>query len=364
MALKNQNYKKKNMLLKKQIELGQNRLFEKLNNLDVPSLNISEYNKRYLGTKLANLRCKLELYGNLIYRSLIDTPIPTEEFILVDYGGGSGLFSFLASEMGIGTIIYNDIYDLSCQDVSELSEALNLKLDHVVHGDIEDLISYLKNKSISINAISSYDVIEHIYDIELHFKKLRSLSEHPFRIVYASNTNIENPLYVRSVTKEQLDAEYRTRDKKWGHKERDTLQGFLEVRKNIIVEYAPDLTTKQVEHLAHATRGLIKMDIEKAADEFRLKGKISYQIAHPTNTCDPLTGNWWEHLMEFSWLEQVISKAGFDVNIFPGTHTICGSLLKKTIKFILYMTIKISGRRGMFFAPFYVVCAEYSTKDI
>lgn len=290
-----------------------------------------------------------------IFLSLNNSQVSPENFVLVDYGGGSGVISFLAAEMGIGTVIYNDIYDVSCTDVGSLSNALGLTLDHIVCGDIDELVSYLHENSISINAITSYDVLEHIYNVESHFRKLSCLTDSRFRIVYASGANIKNPRYVHSVKKLQIEAEYKTRNKKWGHKERDTLQSFLGVRKNMISAFAPDLSLEVVEQLARSTRGLIQRDIERCVDEFRLQGSITYHIDHPTNTCDPYTGNWCEHLMDFEWLERIIKNAGFLVEIMIGRYNTYGSLPKKSVKMFLNAMMKLLGRRGMFFAPYYVV---------
>ncbi len=279
---------------------------------------------------------------------------------MVDSGGGSGLISFLASEMGIGTVIYNDIYDVSCMDAGRLSNILGLTLDHCVCGDVDELVSYLHKDSIFINAIISFDLLEHIYDVESYFKKLGCLAVCKFRIVYASSANVANPVYVHNVKKMQIKTEYRNRGKKWGHKERDSLQAFLDVRKNMISAYAPDLSSDLVNRLACATRGLIQQDIEKCIDEFRRQGTISYRPDHPTNTCDPYTGNWCEHLIDFEWLEQILKKQGFSVKIMTGRYNLCGSLLKKSVKMFLNIMIQILGRRGMFIAPYYLVYADFA----
>jgi hypothetical protein len=335
------------------------RLYNKFVNLDIKSLNISEYNQRYLGDKVVALESELDLYGRLLYLSLNNNRVLPENFVLVDYGGGSGLLSFLATEMGIGTVIYNDIYDVSCVDIGFISHALGLKLERIVCGDVDELISYLQANSISIHAITSYDVLEHIYDVEDHFKKLRLISSDNFRIVYASGANPENPRYLRYVKKQQIEAEFQTRSKKWGNKECETLQAYLEERKNIISAYAPDLSRELIEQLARSTRGLIKRDIEKCIDEFRLQGDVSYFINHPTNTCDPYTGSWCEHLMELDWLEQIVRDAGFVVKILVGRYGVSGTLLKKSAKLFLNSVIPLLGRRGMVIAPYFVVYADY-----
>lgn len=352
-----------NRHLLSQISLAQVRLYNKIINLDLKSLNISEYNQSYLGSKINSLKGVLKLYGRLIYLSLYKRNIAINNFVFVDYGGGSGVMSYLAAEMGIGTVIYNDIYDVSCLDVKHLSTILELKLDHIVCGDADKLILYLQENSLQINSITSYDVLEHIYDVESHFNKLGSFSKNSLRIIYASGANIENPLYVNFVRKKQIEFEYKVRDKNWGHKDRDSLEPFFEVRKNMISKYSPDLDLEIVEQLSRATRGLIKQDIEKCVDEFHLKGSISYHINHPTNTCDPYTGNWAEHLMDYKWLRQIIKNSGFSVEIMTGRFNSNGPLHKKIIKILLNAMIQLLGRHGMFFAPYYVVCANPIEKD-
>lgn len=350
--------KAKSRQLQDQIAFAQMRLYNKLINLDTKALNISEYNQRYLGSKISNLKGTLQLYGRLLYLAVSNSQVSAGNFVLVDYGGGSGVLSFLAAEMGMGTVIYNDIYDVSCADVGTLSRALGLPLDHIVCGDVDELVAYLRENSISINAISSYDVLEHIYDVESHFRSLSCLRDSRFRIVYASGANMENPRRVRIFKQKQIEAEYKPKDRKWGHKERDTLQSFLEVRKNMISEYAPELDPEAVEQLARSTRGLIQRDIERCVDEFRLRGRITYHIDHPTNTCDPYTGNWCEHLMDCEWLARVVENAGFSVQIMTGRYHRYESLLMIGATMLFNVMIRLLRRRGMFIAPYYVVYAD------
>lgn len=352
----------RNTRLLDQIAHAQSRLYNRLIALDIASVPISEYNQRYLGTKLASLKGALHLYGELLYLSMHDSPIPPDAFVLVDYGGGSGLISLLAAELGIGTVVYNDIYDVSCADVGRLSHALGLTLDHIVCGDADDLVSYLHGNAITAHAITSYDVLEHIHDVASHFRTLRYLSNSTLRIVYASGANPGNPRYVRSAKQLQLAAEYRNRTRQWGHKERDSLQAFLDVRRNMIAAYAPDLAREAAELLARSTRGLMRREIEECVDEYRRHGRITYHIDHPTNTCDPYTGNWCEHLLDFEWLERVLTKEGYSVEIVPGRYIPYGSLLKRSVKRVLNAAMQRLGRRGMFIAPYYVVRADLAER--
>jgi len=127
----------------------------------------------------------------------------------------------------------------------------------------------------------------------------------------------------------------------------------------MISTYAPELDLKAVEQLARSTRGLIQRDIERCVDEFRLHGKITYHIDHPTNTCDPYTGSWCEHLIEFEWLDEIIKNAGFSVELKPGLYNTGGSSLKKCVKVMLNGLMPFLGRWGMMIAPYYVVQADF-----
>lgn len=333
-------------------------LRSKLVHLNISSLDISPYNQRYLNEKIGMLDAIMDIYSRQLYLVLKDYTSDLKNFVLVDYGGGSGIFSLLAKEAGVGTVIYNDIYDVSCADVRKTSKALDITIDHIVCGDTNALITYLQQHSININAIASFDVIEHIYNIEEHFEKLAQLQAKPFTLVYGSGANPENPWKVKAITKIQLTDEYENKASTWGHKERDTLQPFLEVRKQIISSYAQQIKPSDIEYLAKATRGLKKEDIEKSVDEFLSTGSISYKMEHPTNTCDPLTGNWSEHLMNLPWLEKHLQNVGFKTKILPGYYPLSGPWINRGIKTIINRWIKMRKRKGMGLAPYFWLVAK------
>ena len=340
------------------IAQAEGRLRRKLRRLDTASLGLSEYNQRYLQGKLKGLGRELRVYGTLLRLAVEGAHKAPEEMVLVDYGAGCGVSSLLALEAGIGTVIYNDIYDVSCADVGRLSRAMGFRLEHVVCGDADDVFAYLRLHGVAADAFVSYDVLEHIYDVRDHFGALATGSARPFFVVYGSGANPANRRYVRAVSKMQREAEFEAREKKWGHKERDTLQSFLEVRTEMIRSYAPDLAAETVDRLARATRGLIRSDIERCVDEFCAEGRISYRIDHPTNTCDPHTGNWCEHIMDLPWLEGVVRDAGFSVELIPGRHGPGGWIRDRALNWLRNAGIAVLGRRGLFLAPYYIVCAE------
>jgi len=340
-----------------QIIDAQDRLQRKLTGLDLRALGVSEYTQRYLGSYLPRLKGVLQRYGKLLYLATKGFSGSLQDFSLVDYGGGSGLISLLALEMGIGTVVYNDIYDVSCSDATIISSAIGLPLKHVVCGDVDELVRYVKANNIAVNAVVSNDVLEHIYDLERHFLFLAQIGEH--RVVYATSANGANPLIARRIRKEHIRVEYVSRHREWGHKERDTLEAYFDARKRIIANYAPSLQPDEVEYLARATRGLKREDILKCVDEYLQTGQVSYRINDPTNTCDPYTGNWCERLIDMRWLKRIIEKAGYSsVEILPGYYAAGGSLPKMVAKTLMNTIIKILGKNAVFLAPYYVLLAE------
>jgi hypothetical protein len=333
-------------------------LRKKIIELPISSLGISAYNQQYLRNKIKEIDSILDIYTRILFLSVKDTHLPLSNFVLVDYGGGSGIFSLLAKEAGVGTVIYSDIYDVSCSDIQKVSKHTQIPINHIVCGDVNALIDFIQIQSVIVNAITSFDVIEHIYDIESHFNKLASFQKCPFRIVYGSGANIENLWKVRTIAKGQIIDEYVNKEISIGHKEYDSLQSFLEIRKNIISCHAPDLEMSTVEQLSRKTRGLIQKDIEKYTDEFLSTGKMSYHINHATNTCDPLTGNWSEHLINLHRLKKMVEHSGYSVTLIPGYYYPNGSFFKKCIKYFLNGPIWLLRRKGMFLAPYYILIAK------
>ncbi len=334
---------------------ARSRLRVKLLKLDLASLEVSAYNRRYLSDKLLDIVHALNLYLHVLDLALTDRPVPLDDFVLVDYGGGSGLISLLAREIGVGTVIYNDIYDVSCSDMEDVSAALGLAPDHIVCGDIDAVISHVRDTRIVVNAVASYDVLEHIYDVEDHFEKLGSLSDEWFRAVYASGANIKNPRIVRGLEKTHHEVENEDRTDEVGWKERDTLRSYLSVRGEMIEGFNPDLSAETIDLLAGMTRGLRRDDIEQCVAEYQRTGGITYRPDHPTNTCDPNTGNWCEHLMPTEWLEDIVQKLGFTGEILAGPYPISGTTAKRAVKRTLNAGIRIFGRRALAIAPYYVL---------
>lgn len=331
------------------------RLAEKMTKLRPRGLRISEYNQRYLEEHISNVRSSLQKYAFLLAWSLKGSSKPLADITLVDYGAGSGICTALAKELGVGRVIHNDIYDASCADAGVIGDALGARADDFVCGDADELLAWRSRSNASIDALVSFDVIEHIYDIDRFLRQLPLLSDGQLVVVLGSGANIRNPIIRRSLEGKQRRLEYVDRPQEWGHKLRDSTRAYLRLHADIIREFAPSATEADVQSLAVAARGKAAEDIEHIVRDFLTTRQIPAGLAHPTNTCDPLTGNWAEHLMDPQDLAGVLSEGFREVAVLPGFYGTPRRSVKRPAELVLNAAIRLGGARALALAPFFVL---------
>jgi 2-polyprenyl-3-methyl-5-hydroxy-6-metoxy-1,4-benzoquinol methylase len=344
-------------LLASRVDDAASRLYEKLMSVDVQALDVSDYFRRYLRAHLTHALPSLQLYSHILFLSLRGIGERTD-IGFVDYGGGTGLLSLLAREASVATVIYNDIYDVSCVDARTLAVTVGLEADDYVLGDIEDLTSYLRGRSVQCRSIASFDVIEHVYDIDSFLRAVPGISSGPLRVVFASTANPFNPLLRWMLTKRQRAVETLDRPPAVGQKLRDTTRAYRGVREEMIRQHVPTLAPEEVGHLGAVTRGLMKSDIEDAVDRFVETGESPTELAHRTNTCDPHTGNWCERLMDPFELAKTLSAGGIPTRVRVGYWGDYAERWKRLLMRIVNMAIRMSGAQGRRFAPYYVLYGD------
>jgi ribosomal protein S18 len=326
----------------------------KISHLDIENLAISNYNKGYLKRYQQNIDFYLDAYCQLLSRAISKLDKPINQSIILDYGGGSGILSLLAVTLGFKKVIYNDLYEVSVDDFKTTSQQLEIDIYQYITGDIGEVIELLKNSNDAPDLICSFDVLEHIYDLKEWFKQLKGFN-HTFYLFFKTSANGYNPIIKKRLQKMQFDAEYHSKsvDKDW--KEIDLHKSFLEERKKIIAKHFTQLSQEEIINLATQTRGLRENDINKEISYFISSGKMRYKMIHPTNTCDPYTGNWVEKIIDVKKLCSYINTLGFHCHISNSYYSYSNNKWLNLPKYILNLTIRLLGKKNLVFSPSYTL---------
>lgn len=330
------------------------RLFSKLDKLDLEALDITEYNRQYLKIYIDNYSFYMSIYSQLLFKAITKLKKPISESTFVDYGGGCGVLSYLASEIGFKYVVYNDIYKKSVDDTKIISKEIDINIDFYICGDIEVFVNQINENDIKPDLICSFDVLEHIYNLENWFYNIANIDSH-FSLFFMTSANSNNPFISRRLKKLQINAEHEGFIVSKGWKETDLNTSFLESRKIIIKDIDAKLNNSEIELLSKKTRGLRKDDIENVVVDFIKTGKINYQINHTTNTCDPYTGNWTEHLIDIEQLKNLIKDCNLSVEVTNSLYSYSNNRVFNIPKFILNILIKIMGSKYLLFSPTYTL---------
>ncbi len=128
-----------------------------------------------------------------------------------------------------------------------------------------------------------------------------------------------------------------------------------EIIRNHLTEIDSQLNEDNILKLVNHTRGLKKADIEGYVDDFIKTNIFPPKPTHPTNTCDPYTGNWKENLMEPYFLAEILNKCGFKARVLDGYYGNSTSIIKRYLGKAMNLLIYVFKRQGIRFAPFYMI---------
>ena len=247
---------------------------------------------------------------------------------------------------------------MSVSDVKIISQRINCPIDCFISGDIKDVVSYVNTADLSVDVISSFDVLEHIYDLENWFDEINKVAK-PFFICFMTSANTTNPIINRRLKKIHYNAEYVGSTKNVDWKERDSILPFLEIRKNIISTKWPKIDDKKINILAKNTRGLFGEDIIKSVEKQINTKEYKQELSHPTNTCDPLTGNWAENSIDLKRLKNKIQNKKTNVQFTSGYYSYSNNKVLNLPKYTLNFFIKLFGKQSLFLSPNYTLEVVY-----
>jgi len=328
-----------------------------ISKLDLLSLGVSEYNRIYIENKLKKPHYEICVGSYMLGEYIGFLGDARGDAVLIDYGAGSGLAYFAAKRLGIGRVIYCDIFEQSCQDAKRIADALGIDLEAFICGDLADVNRCLTQRGLHASGLISHNVIEHVYDMDKLFRNIGELAN---RSVFVWLSTAANPFRRKTAAElscHALRVENETREAAVGHKQRNALQAYKDIRRDIIREARTELDQDTVDVLAERTRGLNQTDIRDFLKNFHEGDTIDIVPSHPTNTCDPLTGNWAERMMDPFELTRDAQNYGLSLEVRPGLWSLDdGNVIKNSFKRVSNMMISLGKTKAMSRSPYYILC--------
>ncbi len=276
-------------------------LKKRLQSVDMHLLESYPVYRKYLQVYIREYDSVVVRYRYILQKALKFREL--DRVSLLDFGGGTGILSFMALLVGVGKVTYLDINPEMCEGVKIVAAAMNLPLAETVAGGYEDL-----DRRKKYDVILNYDVLEHLYKPLDAFLALGETLNPGGTILMASGANWLNPVILFFNTRRQL---------LWEKKGTPNMISRREARRKMIQEMIPD--ADNLEMLVKKTRGLRRDDIEKAVLFYNRTG---IQPVPPfwTDTCDPETGNWGEHSVNFFKLAKRLREHFDAVRTEPGYY--------------------------------------------
>ncbi len=309
--------------------------------LDVEKLNLAPYQRSYfLKHHIQRVDFSLAYSAAMLCRVAMELNRPFEEIHLVDLGAGMGTSYLLASRLGFGSVIYNDIVDDSCRDAAKLCDALHVKLTGFVTGDIETVKTYLLSHGKTANALISRNVIEHIPDLGEYYGALSSLSKGELAIVQGTSANPYN--LAMNLWHLKLHLKYEPI--------------FRKKRAEMIREFAPELKQDEVSKIADKTREYYGQKLKEVVQEFVRTGKIVAHQRYRFNTVEPSSGSWNERILSRKQYAEFASHHNLETLVYSGFwDESYSSFLMNILGKMLNLIIGISSALGIYLAPFMFV---------
>jgi SAM-dependent methyltransferase len=322
---------------------------QQLRAADPVAVSGQPYPVAYLQHILQHRRYFLEIYARVLETAFQSCHKPMGETTFLDYGCGNGLLGLFAAFCGCRQVFLQDIDPHFTEAAQALANQLRIPVT-VITGDLIHTKEQIR--SIQPDVVAGTDVIEHIYRLGDFLATWKQLNPH-ITVSFSTAANPHHPIKRRRIMALQ-------RKDEWigGQPGDDVLFGqnahpsYRSMREQLIREAAPDLNDADLKQLVSRTRGLIKEDILLALKRFQSDGQLPSELGHPTNTCNPLTGSWTEHLIPIEAYRAAFDEAGFSFRYCPGHFDVQKTGWRKQRNQLLNRLIPAAGLR---LAPYIIL---------
>ena len=297
-----------NHLDKSQYELvlaKSNELFERLMNFDWDSTKLRDYSKIYFQKcHVKRLHFSIQCSAYNILMALSKQPgKQISELVYLDYGAGLGTSFMLAQLCGFKSVVYNDYNEEWLEEAKAMCMELNLAPAHFIVGDIVQVAEYCKGHSISVDIISSRNVIEHLPDLVHYYSYASQLNIGRMVMVDSTSANSYNPLVVLNHYKKHRRIEK---------------QFYFEQRKKFIASHVEGLSEDELTLLSSNCRMIFGAEIIKVAKHYKETKKLLQKPTHITNSREPIHGVWYEHILPGSEFCAAAANSSWNSKVMPG----------------------------------------------
>ena len=334
------------------------RLQKKLTTMQLGQLEIGEQIYKFFDYKINSLDTNLIKYSHQLSWAIAGSSKPKEEIVIIDHGGGTGLFGMLCKEYGIGTVIYNDINKEWTHDAQILGEAVGLASEHYIAGDIDELLTHIKSNDLECDALVSYNTIEHVYNMKELIERIAEIPGENLTVYMSTGANWYNPSIRKTIVPLQVRAEFGEGDTGMF----DGVKCYFQQRKELIEQYKPGFSDDELSKLSASSRGMMYTDIHKLVDSYLEKGVIPPPPKHKTNTGDPQNGYWCEHFMDPYELKGWMQEVNFKTRVIIGFYGRPRSKVRRLIASTLNLLIRIFGTKAISISSFWTLYGQRVSK--
>lgn len=229
---------------------------KKLERVSIADVSDNLLCKEYLTHLLQHKKYYLAIYADVLNKLLQQSASNKGNISLIDFGAGNGLLGIFAKYCGFKKVFLIDKNVNFTLASEKLAGQLHVQPDGYITGGVKVLSTHFGNEII--DAIIGTDVIEHIYDLNDFFARIRLLNSSMVS-VFTTASNPHNYFKVRKLKQIQL------KDELQGDKPGEPallsemqLEPFLKIREQIIRTTGLALSEEEVTRLAKATRGHCK----------------------------------------------------------------------------------------------------------
>jgi 2-polyprenyl-3-methyl-5-hydroxy-6-metoxy-1,4-benzoquinol methylase len=313
----------------------------KLNAIDINVISNDLLVKNYLQKVIEQQDYYLKIYSWVLENALQQTTKPIHQISFLDFGCGNGLFAIFAKHCGLKKVYGFDFNKNFVEAANLLANTMNIIVDDWFVGNEETL--FVKCNSLNLDIVAGTDVIEHIYSLNKFFSNIQLLNQQMIT-AFTTASVFENYFKRNSLYKLMYQDEYiGSNALEATSKDEFAGMAYLEIRKRIIENTFPQLEQQAVQSLAIATRGLKRDDIITYINQYLLDGIIKHVQHNKYNTCDPITGNFTERMMQLKDYKQLYSQFNFELKISSGFYAADGNGLKFFFQAILNKIITVIG---------------------